>query len=233
MSTSTPVLSHSTLEFVTIPETTLPNGAIVPEFKVGKYLTGRENEQLVINDRALPWDNILYGDARGEAKKAGLALLTERQHLAIAHNIANVAINWTGGAVGKGHLYQGLHLSLTEDVQPGNYVSKNGCERRWFELSNGDRIFDIAGNCYSFIFDDVQGDENGLVAEVFADNSPSITSAPAPSEVKGIGWFPVSGTHWIGEALVRGGRFGAGIFSLDFISPNNTTAGIGFRCTLP
>lgn len=35
-------------EFVTVSETTLPNGILVPSFNVGKYITGRNSTQLAI-----------------------------------------------------------------------------------------------------------------------------------------------------------------------------------------
>ena len=224
-------------EFVNVPETTLPNGTIVPEFKVGKYITGRENDQLAISETATPWVEIDYYAACAAAKDAGYAMITELQYLALAHNIASVASNWTSGVVGEGHLFQGLHDYSVDEAQPGNYVSEDENERRYFELSNGERVFDVAGNCFTWTFDNVQGDENGIVTQAFAADSPSITSAPAPSMEKGVGWYPKFGSDWSGNALVRGGCWHsgdfAGVFHLHFDGPDYEGGNIGFRCTLP
>lgn len=230
-------LPDVTREFVTVPETVLPNGTIVPEFKVGKYLTGREGDQLLINATSQPWVRIKFADAQAIAKNAGLALITEHQYLALAHNIVNVAINWTGGAVGQGHLFQGLHASSVEEAQPGNYVSEDANARRWFELSNGERVFDVAGNCFTWVFDNVQGDANGFVAHAFAEDSPSITTAQVPSLEKGVGWGPTFGSDWTGSAVIRGGCWTtdgrAGVLLLNRASHDYVYDYIGFRCTLP
>lgn len=224
-------------EFVTVPETTLPNGTVVPSFKVGKYITGRTDDQLAITASAAPWVEINFADSKSEADKAGLKLITELQYLALAHNIAGVAINWTSGTVGEGSLFQGLHDDTVEEAQAGDYVPEEESERRWFELSNGERVYDVAGNCYTWIFDDVQGDENGLVASAFSEDSPSITTAPASSMENGVGWYPRHSANWSGYALVRGGFWNsgdyAGVFGLGSDGPVNERDLIGFRCTLP
>ncbi|MFZ6813586.1 hypothetical protein ACO0K3_03895 [Undibacterium sp. Rencai35W] len=224
-------------EFVTVPETIFPNGTVVPSFKVGKYITGCTDDQLAINANASPWVEINFIDSKAEAEKAGLKLITELQYLALAHNISGVAINWTSGIVGEGSLFQGLHDDTVEEAQPGDYVPEEESERRWFELSNGERVFDVAGNCYTWIFDDVQGDENGIVSSAFTEDSPSITTAPAPSYEKGVGWYPKAGSDWSGDALIRGGCWGsndhAGVFHLDNDRPGGEGGDVGFRCTLP
>ena len=240
-------VAATTNEFVQVPETKLPDfiradgttipGMTVPAFKVGKYITGRTDDQLAITASALPWVEINFSDSKAEAEKAGLKLITELQYLALAHNIAGVAINWTGGIVGEGSLYQGLHDDTVEEAQAGDYEPEEESERRWFELSTGERIYDIAGNCYTWIFDDVQGNENGIVASAFAEDSPSITTAPASSMEKGVGWYPRHGANWSGVALVRGGCWrsygNAGVFSLGSDHPDYGDDYIGFRCTLP
>lgn len=229
-------VAASANEFVTVPETTLPNGTVVPEFMVGKYITGREHDQFAITATATPWVEINFHDAKQEALKAGLQLITETQFLAIAHNIASQDINWTGGKVGEGHIYQGLHDYNVDEAQAGEFVSEDENERRWHQLSNGERIFDIAGNCYTWTFDDVQGNEDGIVSGVFADDSASL-SAPYPSMEKGVGWYPSKGSDWSSRALVRGGYWhssgNAGVFRLSDDRPDYGGDYVGFRCTKP
>ena len=84
------------------------------------------------------------------------------------------------------------------------------------------------------MFDDVQGDENGLAGKIAAD-SISITTAPAKSQKSGMGWYPEGGANWSGVALLRGGywssRSVAGVFDLLNGGPEYRNDGVGFRCT--
>lgn len=222
--------------FITVPETTLPNGVTVPAFQVGKFLCSKGPMDIPqVNALAAPWVEIDYAEARQACAGAGLALITELQALAIAHDIASQGINWAGGAVGEGNVFQGLHKGKVSCAQHADFVSDDPDERRWHELSNGERIFDFAGNAYTWVFDDVQGDEQGLVAKAFAEDSPSIATAPHPSMKKGMGWRPPAGRDWSGFALVRGGYWNggdvAGVFYLDGDWPDYRSGGIGFRCT--
>lgn len=222
------------IEFVPVPETTLPNGLVVPAFRVAKYLRSRSPD-------GKPWTEITYKEARYICRFDGAALITETQWLAIAHQIANQPENWTGSAVGEGSLYVGLHLGTVDEAQGLAYESPEAIERRWHVLANGERVYDFAGNAYSWVFDDVQGDEQGLIAKPFFEDSPSITTAPFPSTKKGTGWRPNAGANWPGLALVRGGSFGcgwssattAGVFRLVYVWPEGRYDTVGFRCTLP
>lgn len=216
-------------EFIAVPETTLPDGSVVPAFRVAQYLATRHAD-------GRPWVEINYQEAREACSAVGANLITERQWLAIAHQIAAQPENWTGGAVGEGDLYQGLHLGTVDEAQGPHFESPNATERRWHVLANGERVYDFAGNAYSWVRDDIQGDESGLIAKPFAEGSVSL-SAPAPSLQKGCGWRPPAGTDWSGGALIRGGYWGgdadAGVFRLGCDWPGGRDDDVGFRCTLP
>ncbi|MES2346283.1 MAG: hypothetical protein V4641_01810, partial [Pseudomonadota bacterium] len=162
MSEQAEVAATEANEFVTVPETTLPGGMVVPAFRVGKYLTTEgQNGPVTITATGKVLVDVTYHQARELAEQAGFALITETQALAIAVNVASVAANWSGGAVGEGDLMRGLHLDLDDvsEPYPGTFVSPDPLERRMFTLSNGEQICDAAGNAYSWIFDDIQGDE--------------------------------------------------------------------------
>lgn len=222
--------------FVTVPETTLPNGIVVPEFQVGQYHCAKGGDGKAVIDPSLPpWVQINYQEAREACEAAGFKLLTETQALAIAFNLANVDSNWTKGKVGEGKLFRGLRKGNVTSAQPGDYAPKDAKERRWMTLSNGDRICDANGNVYSWIFDDVQGNENGIVSKAFEPGSPSITTAPYPSLEKGVGWYPSAGANWSGYALIRGGYWDsgsdAGVFVLSDDWPDRRNVSVGFRCT--
>lgn len=224
-------------EYIIVPETTLPGGLVVPEFKVAKYLASQSpGGHPVSSATGTPWVDINYHDTIATVKQAGLALLTETQALAIAYNISQQPINWTGGQVGEGSIYQGLHKGTVSSAQPASYESTDPEERRWHELSNGERIYDFAGNAYTRIFDNVHGDDAGLTTTIAAD-SISLTTAPYPSQEKGMGYRPNSDRDWSGNALVRGGCWSsgsyAGVFGLNLGWPGGAYVNVGFRCTLP
>jgi formylglycine-generating enzyme required for sulfatase activity len=224
--------------FITIPETTLPSGLVVPGFQVGQYVCAQGDDgQAVVTPEGAPWVNINYAEAKEACQKAGYQLLTESQWLAIAWNASQQDINWTGGKVGEGDLFQGLRNDTVNGAMPGNFESSDPTEQRWLTLSNGERICDLNGNVFQWLEDDVQGDENGLIAKAFAADSPSLTTAPYPSQKKGMGWHPGAGTNWSGYALIRGGCWGsesnAGAFSLGVGWPDLRYDSVGFRCTLP
>jgi len=206
-------------EFVTVPATTLPTGQHVPEFRVSRFLCALGADGKAVSQRDLvPANRINYANARRAAEAAGYKLLTLTQSQALALNIASVGANWTGGEVGKGDLIQGIRKWRVNGPQDGNFVPPED-ERRVFTLTNGETILDAAGNLYSWIFDDVQGDENGIVARAFAADSPAVSGAPFPSMESGVGWYPDAGDDWSSRALIRGGYWcsgsAAGVFGVD------------------
>lgn len=226
--------------FVTVPETTLPGGLVVSAFQVAKYLASEGADgKLAVSSTGSPLVDINYHEARKACADAGYALITETQALSLAWNLSRVAANWIGGVVGEGSMYQGLHLDLDDVDEPYafDFVSPNASERREFFLADGSVVLDAAGNAYTWVFDDVQGDEQGVVARAFAADSPSITTAPFPSMQKGMGWQPKVGSDWSGSALFRGGCWCsldvAGVFVLLYDSPVSGHVSVGVRCTLP
>jgi hypothetical protein len=221
---------------IPVPETTLQGGLAVPAFQVGQFHCSIGADGALATDgKAKPRVNIKYREAKELCEAAGGKLITELQCLAIAHNIAQQDINWSGGKVGEGSIYQGLHKGTVSSAQAGTYESPNTAERRWHQLSNGARIYDFAGNVYTWVYDDVQGDADGLVKGSIAKDSLSLTCAPAISGEKGVGYIPAGPLSWSSYALVRGGYWysdsNAGVFSLDLDSPDLGNHSVGFRCT--
>lgn len=220
--------------FITVPETTLPCGITVTSFEVGQYACSRDiHEVTLVNANDPPWVSISYYDAIKVCEQHGYKLITETQWLAIAWNAVNQDCNWTGGKVGEGELFTGLRNENVWEPQRGNYQPEDPEERRWLTLSNGERICDMNGNLYQWVFDDVQGNERGVIARPFAADSPSITTPPYPSREKGMGNYKVS--DWSEDALIRSGywRSGnrAGAFYLNYSWPDHPQTYIGFRCT--
>lgn len=224
-------------ETVLVPETTLPGGLVVPAFRVGKFLASRSPSGLPQStSTGVPWVEIDHDDTLAACAEAGLKPITESQILAIAFNASQHPANWSGCAVGEGVLHRGLHKGTVDRAQPGTYISPDPEEVREFVLSNGETIFDVAGNVYCRVFDDIQGDERGLTTIIKAD-SPSLSTPPFPSMEKGMGWFPDGERDWSGLALVRGGCWysgrNAGAFGRGYDWPSGAYVNVGFRCTYP
>jgi formylglycine-generating enzyme required for sulfatase activity len=236
--------------FVTVPETTLPcvirggavvrPGIVVPAFQVGQYLCSKAADgKAVVAAAGAPWVDINYTEARQACAAAGYALITETQALSLAFNLFQQDANWISGTVGEGNMFQGLRLDLDDTDEPYafDYVSRDSSERRTFFLADGQLVMDAAGNAYTWVFDDVQGDPAGLVSRAFGAESPSIATAPYESLERGMGWFPGASANWSGHALIRGGCWcsysDAGVFALSSDSPDDDDGDVGFRCTKP
>jgi len=222
--------------FVTVPETELPNGTLVPSFQVGQYAASKSGDgKAVITADGKTWTSINFKNAKQACLDAGYSLITETQWLAIAHNVVNVDANWTKGKVGEGKLFRGIRKGNVTEAQAGDFDPADKKERRWLTLSNGEKICDMNGNVFSWVFDDIHGDEKGVINKPFDTKDPSISTAPYPSLEKGMGWRPDSGRNWSGYALLRGGYWGsgdyAGVFYLDYDWPGNDGYYVGFRCT--
>ena len=255
MNTATHTEQHALAEveqnlFITVPETTLPcvivdgiitrPGITVPAFQVGQYLCSEGADgKAVVSATGKPWVGINYADARQACADAGFALITETQALSLAFNLFQQDANWISGIVGEGSMFQGLHLDLDDVDEPyaGDFVSPDPTERRAFYLADGHAVMDAAGNADTWVFDDVQGEANGLIARAFAADSPSIATTPYASMQRGMGWRPRAGADWSGLALIRGGYWGgggdAGVFGLNSARPSNARDCVGFRCTKP
>jgi len=221
--------------FVSVPETILPGGRVVPAFKVGQFLTSQNAKgKAAITAEGAPWVRINYHEARKAADEAGYKLITDSQALALAYQVAAQDSNWTGGKVGTGKLFQGFRKGTSVCAAVGDFEPADPDERRWFILPNGERIYDVAGNAYTWVEDDTQGDAKGLIAKPFTANSPSIV-IPYPAEDKGQGWTPRVGADWSGLALIRGGCWfsgsDAGAFYLSSDWPVCRYDLVGFRCT--
>jgi hypothetical protein len=224
--------------FVVVAQTTLMCGTTVPAFAVARWLAARGPDgRILLSATADPWVNIGYLAARAACCESALRLLTESQALAIAQDLARQPVNWSGGAVGVGKLFQGLHLSSFDRPQAACVPAVHQSERRWHMLSSGQRIVDIAGNAFNWVFDDIQGDAAGLVARAFAADSPTVSEAPGATMEHGLGWWPRQGCGWHGRALARGGSWssqdGSGLFTVIDEKPRAERPYIGFRCTLP
>ncbi len=111
------------------------------------------------------WTSISQTSAITTSQAAcdGCHLITEAEWMTLATNIAGVANNWSGGAVGSGFIYNGHNrepptsaAAASTNDDDGTYLMSNitaspgGNNRRTLYLSNGEVIWDLVGNAWEW-----------------------------------------------------------------------------------
>jgi prepilin-type N-terminal cleavage/methylation domain-containing protein len=219
----------------------------------------------------LPWVNISQATAIANSSNVagctGCHLLTEPEYMTISQNVLGVASNWYGGVVGTNYIYSGHNdnapanaLAASSDDADGYYGTGNSAasgpnQKRTLTLSNGEVIWDLAGNVYEWTNATIAGNtQPGLSGEVayawkqwnngsLLMNALTYNSQPASTGIAGItGWSSAQGIGQLysnyGEtgtrAFLRGGHWGlgslAGVLSLNLsYAPSSTSTGVGFR----
>lgn len=236
------------------------------DFCLGKYeaknVGGRAGSQAANP----PYTTISQSAAYAAAQLAcdGCHLVTQAEWLTVAQNVLGVASNWSNGSVGSGYIYNG-HVNgnpssplaaSTDDTDGLNGMTGgtgNGSQynnRRTLTLSNGEVIWDLAGNVWEWTDGTISSGQPGLsggawrewntggmTAGTFTPNSfPSNANAAASgwTSANGIGKLYSNSTDATLKGIERGGQMGngvnAGIFTLNFndipTTANNT---LGFR----
>ena len=204
----------------------------------------------------------------------GFHLMTNDEWMTIGANIVNVGSNWSSGTVGSGHLYRGHsdnsptvpcpadnddNKAYVED-DAGNSCtaySKDGTEddentqRRTHTLSNGQVIWDIAGNADEWVqyFNEV--DKATPVTHDWYEYSLPVVGTSAmpltdliPQIAIDNGW---DSSNSIGKYLSRpnGGDRGGmrrgsnyyrgdkvGVFAIHMDPPSTQGTSLGFRCVI-
>ncbi len=138
------------------------------DFCVGKYIASQSGSQAVSVATNTPWVNITQPSAitACQANGAGYDLISNAEWQTIAQNIEQQASNWSGGALGNGFLSNGMSNGFQSSVQVANVSDSQGCyltgdscttnwdnQKRTFNLSNGNVVWDISGNAYEFMKD--------------------------------------------------------------------------------
>ncbi len=136
----------------------------------------------VSDPRVTPWKSVDANVALDKCDGIGGAVMSNAEWMTIARNVENVADNWKSDAVaipsvGVGQMYIGHTdstlgtLSLNDSTDPYDLTGKNagllmggGAEqRRTLTLSNGETIWDFAGNLSEWVdwtIADEDGDES-------------------------------------------------------------------------
>jgi len=126
----------------------------------------------------LPWVNISQNTAIANSSNVagctGCHLITEAEWMTIAQNVLSVPSNWSTGTVGSGYIYQGHSdnapanaLDASINDSDGYYGTGNatGNQRRTLTLTNGEVIWDLAGNVWEWTTGTSTSGQPGIAGE--------------------------------------------------------------------
>ena len=183
--------------------------------------------------------------------------------MTIAQNVLSVASNWSSGVVGTGFIYNGhndgtpnnaLAASTDNDGYSGTGQTTGSKQRRTLTLTNGEVIWDLAGNVYDWTAGTVQAPvvQPGITGAGYAwrewkdlNNVGSLAVSPLPVNTglanadtwttnSGIGQVYSSSDEVGLRSLIRGGNWTYadtdGVLFLAFgYTPSDSNAYLGFR----
>jgi formylglycine-generating enzyme required for sulfatase activity len=203
----------------------------------------------------------------------GCHLITEAEWMTIAQNVLSVPSNWSTGTVGSGYIYSGHNdnapssalAAVADDNEGYNGTGNNAtdatvtngvvgkAQRRTLTLSNGQVIWDLAGNVSEWTSGTATTGFPGrlgafswswrewydvnvsgsLLPNVFPSGT-NIAGASGWGSSRGIGKvdsaYTVSGLHGFIRGGIWNGGVIAGVLSLDLYStPSSADASLGFR----
>ena len=124
-------------------------------------------KQVVSTPDGYPITEISQTSAITYCKNIGAHLITNNEWQTIAWNAENQASNWNGGVVGTSYIYSGHNdnapanaLQASSDDTNGYYLTNNtspSTQKRTLTLSNGQIIWDMAGNIWQWTNDTILG----------------------------------------------------------------------------
>jgi len=224
------------------------------DFCVAKYEMKDVGGVATSQASGTPWVYISRNQARTQCENLGprYSLITNAQWQTIARNIEQVAENWQTGVVGDETLNKGNNngskaLEASDNDDDACFGMGLNCssgwnvKRRTHVLSNGEVIWDFAGNVREWVYDDyVNLQLESDISEAWNDfSSLSETNRRILGPSEG-GWDYAKGIGKIfggkGGAIARGGHWGdkerAGLYGtvLNYGPTNASNETFGFRC---
>lgn len=196
------------------------------DFCVMKYEASQSSATVPISQGGgMPWVSINQTNAitysANVAGCTGCHLITNAEWMTIAQNVLGVNSNWDNGAgvhtVGTGYIYSGHNDNTPtagpiatgtndndEYINTGNTAPSN--QRRVLTLSNGEKIWDLAGNVDEWTSDTIGAGEPGVIGGGYGWREWTIVTAPGSLAVNP---FP-SGTGITGASTWTGASNGIG-----------------------
>jgi len=237
------------------------------DFCVMKYEAKDGSGKAASFAESKPWTNVSQLVALDLSKYAcdKCHLITENEWMTIAQNLVSNSDNWNEGKVGDGYIYSGHNdnapantLAAVSDDKEGYFGTVgniNSTQKRTLKLSNGETIWDFAGNAAEWTDAQMTGGQPGTIEgeknyswkewnqlgfngylpiKPFPSQYNNLNYADNWDYKNGIGrLFSNSGDETL-KTFIRGGSYqdgeSAGVFSLN-ISGNITEANplVGFR----
>lgn len=190
--------------------------------------------------------------------------MSETEWMTIAANVISVNSNWSGGVVGNGYIYSGHGDNSPNNALDASSVDSDGyygtgnsgdSQRRTLTLTNGEVIWDFAGNVWEWTNETIGVDQQpGVAGESsytwrewndgsYLVNGLAPTSRAAAiggvesyTSSQGIGQLNSKYTETNNRAYRRGGTWTTssrpGILTLSLNnSPTSPYANVGFRVT--
>ena len=256
--------------FVGVPSL---EGYTTHSFCVMKYEAKNDGSGGAISQAAgTPWVNISRNESITECTDLGgngkYDLITNDEWQSIARNIELVGSNWKNGSVGD---TEGLSTGHSDGVPGGPQAASsddnNAChetsdpcdgstwhsQRRTHTLSNGEVVWDMAGNVNEWVKDTntVNYGSNLSISQITDTTHPtpgSLSGGTTTTERKAKGHFGPSGDYtnlnsdpwggfgygWLNgnaDGVVRGGTVNlGGVFTVAWVSVSSKVHARGFRC---
>jgi len=250
--------------FITVPGSTTYGTS---DFCIMKYEAKQSSTTVPISQAiGAPWVNINQTDSAAYSQNVagctGCHLITEAEWLTISQNVLSVPSNWSGGAVGSGYIYSGHNDSapataLVADSNDANgyagETNTGGNQKRTLTLTNGQVIWDLAGNVHEWTSGQVADNQPGILGGGFAwRNYNALTTMggilpnlfPNFGNSSAGGWTTTNGLGGVHSSTEdntlrgfrRGGGYASGVNSGIYMLallyiPTYTSADLGFRVT--
>lgn len=243
------------------------------DFCIMKYEASYKADKAVSVPGVLPWINVSQLTASDLAKDhcSDCHLVTEKEWLTIARNVIDVDSNWKLNQVGGEYIFKGHSEAKIDNLLPAGEDDNNGyygyqefsngtitdnsvveSQRRTLKLSNGETIWDFAGNASEWTDGQMTGGQPGssndqdyswkewLDSDVsgFLEFNPfpgyNYSSASVWNSSNGIGKLNSNSKDETIKGFIRGGSYkdneNAGVFSLNITTaPTDANPLAGFR----